>query len=238
MPENNIIIQLIESVGTGLAIFFANWGTNFKNERGYKNKVLNTIRIIIRDQLSDLRELQKIHINLPDGFPTDYYGVYSEQIKLVVNSIKSDNLYNNEIGNIKHIKNKRHEYIVDYYSRLRSLLEDLEIFTNQIDNYFKDKKRLPDYTRIHFFRIKLSIIIAFGFRAKENGSKLNKTDKKDLTDAISDALYADRNKIDKGMKSIDKLEKDFREIETFLGKNISGEIVARLDKLVSQCGTN
>lgn len=238
MPENNIIIQLIESVGTGLAIFLANWGTNFKNERGYKNKVLNTIRIIIRDQLSDLRELQKIHINLPDGFPADYYGVYSEQIKLVVNSIKSDNLYNNEIGNIKHFKNKRHEYIVDYYSRLRSLLEDLEIFTNQIDNYFKDKKRLPDYTRIHFFRIKLSIIIAFGFRAKENGSKLNKTDKKDLTDAISDALYADRNKIDKGMKSIDKLEKDFREIETFLGKNISGEIVARLGKLVSRCGTN
>lgn len=144
------------AIGTGVGLVIANWITNILK---YKNRVNDTSKVfdlLIRNQLDDIyniridcMELKKI-LNMKrqiifgscNAKETEVYDPESRKeerkrllkestrIKNREDTIRNDDLYKNQLNNVNLFKGIQLQSIVEYFRKLKILLEDLRNLTD------------------------------------------------------------------------------------------------------------
>lgn len=154
------------AIGTGVGLVIANWITNILK---YKNRVNDTSKVfdlLIRNQLDDIYNIRIDCIELKKTLKIrgqkifGYYNaekteVYepesrkeerkrllkeSTRIKNREDTIRNDDLYKNQLNNINLFKGIQLQSIVEYFRKLKILLEDLRNLTyydlpNNLDEF-------------------------------------------------------------------------------------------------------
>jgi len=176
MIEDFSLAAALESLlGTGLGVAIAQQSTNYLSRKNYSNRVVRTMKHIIENQFRGVWNLSYLLARLKEKdlvVEQRLQDMDLANIEWLVNSLENDVLYKGEIGEIKHVENRTNEYIVTYHSQFRALVEDTRMHIGEL----KSSSAHP-IKRTQFIEDRISIVLAFGLKAKKEIEALDENDR-------------------------------------------------------------